>query len=277
MKHRGAKSEDQRFECSWRIRELSLFYACGKIIKIFLRCSIIFCFFLIIVARVNLQHHTLHGVRALLGRSGAAYDPSYIIGLSRLKNPNNILNCTNTQGRVQISRNIWTVGYFVLKKKYMFDWSRAMPLEISASLSPSYEKCALSKAVIRRFGARNRGVFLLVVALRARQNTAQLVNILSDTTHQTVSWNICIYSNKRCIGKKVNRRRRILSPAALQCFVHIWISRGNRVLIILCEGYVPSHAGARRLILRMGQWDDKATEKCRRRRMVTVKRCLVQF
>ena len=117
VKHRGAKSEDQRFECSWRIRVLSLFYACGKIIKIFLRCSIIFCFFLIIVARVNLQHHTLHGVRALLGRSGAAYDPSYIIGLSRLKNPNNILNCTNTQGRVQISRNIWTVGYFVLKKK----------------------------------------------------------------------------------------------------------------------------------------------------------------
>ena len=158
----------------------------------------------------------------------------------------------------------------------MFDWSRSMPLYISASLSPSHGKCALSKAVIRRFGVRNRWVFLLVLALRARQNTAQLVNILSDTTHQTVSWNICIYSNKRCIGKKV-RRRRILSPAALQCFVRIWISRGNRVLIILCEGYVPSHAGARRLILRMGQLDDKATEKCRRRRMVIVKRCLVQF
>ena len=77
---RGAKSEEQRFECSWRIRVLSLFYACGKMIEIFLRCSIIFLF-LIIVARVNLQHQTLHDVRALVGRSGAAYDPSYIIGL----------------------------------------------------------------------------------------------------------------------------------------------------------------------------------------------------
>ena len=36
-------------------------------------------------------------------------------------------------------------------------------------------------------------LFIFWLALRARQNTTQLVQIFSDTTHQTIKWNMNIY------------------------------------------------------------------------------------
>lgn len=36
-------------------------------------------------------------------------------------------------------------------------------------------------------------LFVFWLALRARQNTTQLVQIFSDTTHQTIKWNMNIY------------------------------------------------------------------------------------